>query len=120
MKGNYYQAYIHEFKNVLDLVQKRKKQQEEKMKLEDEMRGKLSHLKSLMEKFTVLKFRQVELTHIENTIKVKTERIERTREEIDLQSKRCHNKQDNIIHLHKVINEFRKQFSEDLRLSEKK
>ena len=84
------------------------------------MKEKLLLLRDQMKKITEAKARQNELTQVEESIKAKTQSIEQTTEEIELQRRRCHNKQMNIMHLHKVINEFRKQFSDDLKLTVKK
>jgi len=120
MEPNYYQSYINEYKAAIELIQKKKQIKQQKAKLEEEMKEKLLHLKDQMLKITRAKVRQTELTQVEETIKAKTKTIEETSEEIELQRRRCHNKQMNIMHLHKVINEFRKQFSDDLKLTVKK
>jgi len=120
MEPNYYQSYITEYKAAIELLQKRKQVQQQKVKLEEEMKEKLVHLKEQMNKITKAKSRQMELSQLEETIKSKTKNIEQTSEEIELQRRRCHNKQMNIMHLHKVINEFRKQFSDDLKFTVKK
>ncbi len=120
MEPHFYNSYMDEYKAALEILKKRKESKQEKIDLEVKSREKLAQLKDVMLKITKAKQKQEELASIEKSIKVKTKSIEETSELIELHRRKCHTKQMNIMHLHRVINEFKKQFSDDLKLSEKK
>jgi len=118
--NTYYQGYINEYKNSLELLKKRKALQAQKKQVENERAEKLLFLQKLMKEITVMKYRKAELVQIEETIKRKTETMDQDDRDISEQRQRCHDKQMKIMHLHKVINTFRNKFTDELRTTETK
>jgi len=118
--STYYQGYIKEYRNALEVLKKRRTLQEQKKTVETERTEKLLSLQKLMKEITVMKYRKTELIQIEETISRKTEVMDQDGREINEQRQRCHDKQMKIMHLHKVINTFRKEFTDELKMTEKK
>lgn len=120
MQDIFYQSYIKEYKNALELLKKRKALQENKAKHEQEKKETLLKMKKSMEEVTKVKLRQAELLQIEETIKVKTAHIEKTNKEINEHRKRCEDKQTRVLHWDKVLKLFKKEFTDEFKSTEKK
>ena len=120
MQGIYYQKYIKEYRNALELLQNKKKLQQYKEKLEDERKQNFVQLKVLITDLTAVKTRQAELSNIEETIKAKSAQIEVTRKDIEIYRDQCHNKQMIIMSYAQNINKFREKFNSEFKLIEKR
>lgn len=120
MQVIFYQSYVREYKNAIELLEKKKKIEQYKNKLNEEKQQKLVLLKTLITDVTKVKGRQIELGQIEETIKVKSAHIDKTSTDIEAHRKRCQDKQTRIMHWAKIINLFRKEFTEEFKQNEKK
>ena len=120
MQGIYYQKYIKEYRNALELLQNKKKLQQYKEKLEEERKQNFVQLKVLITDLTAVKTHQAELTNIEETIKTKSAQIESTRKDIEIYRDRCNNKQMIIMTYAQNISKFREKFNSEFKLIEKK
>lgn len=120
MQNFFYQKYIKEYKNGLELLQKKKRLHQYREGLEEDRKQNFIRLKRLITDLTVVKARQAELATIEETIKVKSSQIERTHKEIEINAQKCHDKQTSITNRVQMIERFKKEFVNEFKQSEEK
>ena len=120
MSEDFYQSYTREYRNAIDLIKTKKAGQGQRITLNDDVNRKLSNLKELMKTIATCKLKQIEVAKLEDSVKLKSEQIQKTTKDIETHKKRCYDKQTRIMHWAKVINLFKKEFNEEFKLNEKK
>jgi hypothetical protein len=116
----YYNDYAKKYNNAIESIKNRKKLKHQLSGLEENKKEKLVTLKRLIQQVTDFKSKQNEMQKLEKTIEVKKALVEQRRLDIEKFNKICAEKKTKVQHHAKYLGVFRKEFSEEFKIWEKK
>lgn len=116
----YYQTYTKEYSHTIESLKIRKKIRQQLAALEEEKKEKLVTLKKLIQQITDFKSKQNEIQKLEKTIEAKRALVEQRKLDIEKFNKICAEKKNKVQHHAKYLTVFRKEFTDEFKVWEKK